>query len=378
MRWPFGTKKLKTSMEEKEFLRDLKIMESQRVLLEAAVATTEVANFVTTRLKSKLEDSMAQIESTARILNDALVITDLDGQIQAFNPAAEQMFGVTADNVRDTFVGSLFAGEFTNVSQLWNLLDKDEDEYLVGQRFGSTFLLDVNSARLDRSDGSSIMLLVLRDTTVDQKVKNYRAVFESSFDGILVVKDEHIVAANPAATKLFGYSVEELMTKSLGMLIVTKSEDEDQPIEVKHQDGHIMELFFTMATICWNGETASLVTIKSIFPTEETITSENMICTFNSDFRITFANNSFAKFYNTRRDQIIGTDIRNILPKEECNPLLINVSSLSPSEPTRRLQLSTTNGRGQQQIQNWTDHASYDEIDVEYQRIGYVTTKAQV
>ena len=33
---------------------------------------------------------------------------------------------------------------------------------------------------------------------------------------------------------------------------------------------------------------------------------------------------------------------------------------------------------GEQRIQSWTDHASYDEIEVEYQRIGHVTTTGKV
>lgn len=392
--WPFGAKKLANaeSTKSRDVLRDLKVLESQRALLEAATSTADAANFVTTRLRQKLEDSMAQIENTARILNDALVICDLNGNIQAFNPAAERMFAVGADYVRNSFVGSLFkssTASFDKGEDVWELLTNiamaDEDDTLHGiLPDGTEFPLDVNHTRLDRSDGSSIMLLVLRsvDTTPESsKLRNYRSIFEGSFDGILVVENRRIVAANPAATILFGYTVEDLLSKTLDVLFISEEQPDlhsdtvDHQYAARHYDGYLMDLYFTTTTIQWNGSPASLVTIRNV--TNSVKTTENMICCFDSSFVITFANYAFGRFYGLKRENLVGMDIRSLMPDDECNTFLINIGSLTTSEPTRRMQLCTTSKEGDQRIQCWTDHASYDEVEVEYQRIGYCTVTSK-
>jgi PAS domain S-box-containing protein len=372
-------------------MRDLMVLESQEALLEAAVTTADAANFVTNRLRSKLQDSVDQIESTARILNDALVICDDSGHIQAFNPAAEAMFNTTAEAAISTFVGSLLQSTnhaITEADDIWTMLDHideaEEEHDLHGRRGDVLFPLDVNHTRLDRSDGTTIFLLIMRDTSRAHdgvKLKGYRSIFESSFDGILVLKDGAIVAANPAATTVFGYNVEELLSKSLEALFMCGREHTPVPltggevevmVEGKHRDGHLMEMFFTTTTIWWNGESATLITIKDITPVKAlgAEDAEAMICCFDSDYRITFVNSAYATFYGQKRENLIGEDIRTLLPANECSPFLIHINSLTPTEPTRRMQLRSTDENGEHRLQVWTDHASFDDDVVEYQRIG--------
>lgn len=393
MRWPFTNNKKQVEDRAREAIRDLKVLESQQALLEAATSTADAANFVTNRLKTKLEDSMAQLESTARILNDALVICDIDGCIQAFNPAAERMFGMTADQVRETFVGDLFFSASRSFAKpldadvVWGLLERldraeDANELMGCRSSGSKFPLDVNHTRLDRSDGTSIVLLVMRDMTAGENgehqsvLKGYRSIFESSFDGILVVKDHRIVAANPAATNLFGYNVEELLAQSLDMLGVwlrTGTIDDNEAIDIQiksiHQDGHPMEMAFTTTSIWWDGAPASLVTIKNVEVSVEDITP-NMICCFDANYKITFVNSAFANHYEKSRTDLIGSDIRSLMTTDECNPFLIQINSLTEEDPTRRMQLRSNGPDGQQRLQIWIDHATFEEGIIEYQRIG--------
>jgi PAS domain S-box-containing protein len=319
-----------------------------------------------------------------------LVICDISGSIQAFNPAAEQMFGVQASDVKDTFVGDLFFSESASFPQtkdataVWNLLarlDVAEDEHDLMGRYsdGTTFLLDVNHTRLDRSDGSSIVLLVMRDIgsscDEDRKtLKGYRSIFESSFDGILVVKDQQIVAANPAATKLFGYKVEEILATSMDALIMPGHKidsTDDFRVHAKHHDGHLMEMEFTTTTIWWDSSPASLVTIKEVKSNSNKDFTPSMICCFDSSYRISFVNAAFANYYGSKKEELIGTDIRDLIPDNECSPFLIHINCLSEKEPTRKMKLRSTNVDGSPRVQIWTDHAAFENGVVEYQRIGY-------
>lgn len=378
MRWPFSTKRRsRQESQAREIIRDLKVLESQTALLDAAKATADAASFVTHRLRSKLQDSLDQIESTARIINDALVICDIEGKVQAFNPAAEHLFNAKADTVIGSFVGTLLdSGEVMPTGDdVWGVLaqlDASEDEGILrGRRGSETFPLEVNHTRLDRTDGTTIVLMVMRDETPNcdgVRLKGYRSIFESSFDGILVVKDDMIVAANPAVTKLFGYKVEEILVKKIGELFPAANLD-GEIIAGEHRDGHKLDMLFTTTAISWDGEPASLITVKDITAANIKPDTEAMVCCFDQNFRITFANSAFASFYGKKSTKLIGDDIRALMPPEECNPFLMNINSLTQHEPTRRMQLrSSVSGAGRLQV--WTDHANFDDGDVEYQRIG--------
>lgn len=374
----FGWFSGKNKREERarDLSRDLKVIDSQRRLLDAATQTADAANVVTHRLRSRLEDSIAQIESTARIMNDALIICDLDGAIQAFNPAAEQLFAMTSDEARETFIGELIhsSDDLSTGAEVWDLLDATagSDQMMGTRRNGTSFSVDINHTQLDRSDGTSIVLLVLREVITDQESKGYRSMFESNFDGILVVKGKKIVAANPAVSHLFGYTTDELLSKSLDMLIFSMSNDiptNDTTVDAIHQNGQQIEVYFTTTTIWWSGEPASLITIRDMThmrsAREKEADQPNMICCFDEDYKITFANTLFASHYGMSSSVVRGQDIRALMGDEERNLFQIHINGLSSKEPTRRMQM-----RSGSSLQTWTDHVSLDGGEIEYQRIG--------
>lgn len=379
----FGGRKKRVIQRERELSRDIKVMESQQALLAAATQTADAANVVTQRLRSRLEDSITQFENTARIMNDALIICDLSGAIQAFNPAAEQLFAMTSSEARETFIGDLLKTDtdLETGADLWAILDAatGSDQMVGHRRNGSKFGVEVNHTQLDRSDGTSIVLLVLRDLSPSQEAKGYRSMFESSFDGILVVKGSKIVAANPAVSYLFGYTTEELLSKSLDQLIfsmsntrIEASKEVNIAIDAIHQNGQQMEVYFTTTTIWWNGEPASLITIRDMTPIRASADRNdkpNMICCFGGDYRITFANTIFANHYGSKPSILKGLDIRDLMGEEERNLFQIHMNGLTEKEPTRRMQIQKMND-GVASLQVWTDHISFDGDDIEYQRIG--------
>ena len=374
MRWPFrAIKTPDITSNDREFVREQKVAESQRILLEAATSTAEAANYVTSHLRTKLMESMEQFEGTAKILNDALIICDENGMIQAFNPAAERMFEKSLQDVKGLYVGNLFKSEYdlSNSEKMWDIISNIGVTNIKGVRGSETFSLGINYAKLERSEQSSIILLIIRDISIfAENEDNYKTIFEADFDGVLVVKDKHVVAANPTATKLFGYNVGELLSKPLDTLFISEK------CEGRHRDGHIMEMFFTTTTIFWNGEPASLITIKNIATDVDSIESEKMICCFNHHFQITFCNQAFAKFYKSSKKTLLGSDIRDLIPPEERDPFLIHINSLTPAEPSKRMQLRTKKN-GVVKLEVWTDHANYTDETVEYQRVGRDITHAK-
>lgn len=373
----FGRKK-QVAASQHELSRDLKVLESQRALLLAATETADAANVVTNRLRSRLEDSVAQFENTSRIMNDALVICDVSGIIQAFNPAAEQLFAMTTDQVKENFIGDLIKIDnppLTTASEMWDFLSKSNGtEHMVGiHSDGSTFNIDVSHTQLDRSDGSSIVLLVIRDLSQDHEATSYRSMFESSFDGILVVKGNDILAANPAASHLLGFSTDEILTKSLDGILLSQGRNISEGLAVGSISTKVtqLEVYFTTSTIWWNAEPASLVTIRDITSiTGATTETPQMVCCFDRDFKITFTNHLFSSHYGLIPSDLIGVDIRDLMCSEERKLFQLHINGISPTEPSRKMQIrKMLEGVGS--LQMWTDHAVYSNgVIVEFQRIG--------
>lgn len=265
--------------------REKKMEESQQALLMAATETAQAAHEVTSKLKERLDDSVKRFETTARILNDALLLCDMDGTVHVANPAAKRIFGgkITGMDVCDLFDRD---GEELVPEQLWVLI-ADENHWqpsaehpLRGRRLNDElFWIRPSITRLDWSDKTSSMLILVGDVSgivaarAESKAadRRYRSIFESSFDGIIVVQNGIIVAANPSVTVLFGYDCDHLLGRDLSILFDGADADKIATTSKKHvsvtgiaEDGERLNLVFRATEINWNGEPSSLITVKAL------------------------------------------------------------------------------------------------------------------
>jgi PAS domain S-box-containing protein len=400
----FGRKQ-KLERQARDARQNLKMEESQRALLTAATATADVAQDVTHSLKRKLDEVVKQFESTARILKDALIICNDAGVITAFNPAAERMFGIKARDTIRKPVLSLFRGRDHDVSDttnLWTLFqNEDQDDVLGLHSTGSTFPIRVSLSLLDRVDGANAMMLLIHDLTDAENaravVTRYQSLFETSFDGIVIVlSDGCLVAANPAVSRLFGYPVSNLMGKEITELVAEKDHarllacaprsgrkapaPQHFAAEGVHSSGKRLNLVFTITQIQWEGHKAVLATVRD---TTEMRRLENivamkrdngidMVCCFDPTFRLTFVNKTFAAGQGRSHAQLTGSDIRDLMTDEERDAFMTDIQTLSPGISARRSETTTLDNDGREIVLDWVDHATYDETNrvIEYQRVG--------
>jgi PAS domain S-box-containing protein len=273
---------------ERDLHQQLKMQESQRLLIEAATATANAAQDVTTTLKSRLEDSIIQLESTARILNDSLFLCDLGGTIRTANPAAVRMFGRT--DLFEASVTSLFdygGQEIKDAQTVWDLIDHSSDWLptsktpLRGKRHdGVLFWIEPNITQLNWSNHTSSMLLMVRN--IDPVVtlwgkaqaqrERYQSLFENTTHGILVEQNDTIVAANPLIGNLFGYDSDTLLGLRVAHLF---SHEDKEKVEEDHMtcnlhvtgihaDGRLLNLQFIASQVAWNNQIARLVTLRPV------------------------------------------------------------------------------------------------------------------
>src|SRR5919204_2000356 len=195
------------------------------------------------RLEDRLRASEARWRSIVESAVDGIVVIDVRGRIEAFNPAAERLFGYRKADV----VGR-------NVSMLMPAPYRDEhDDYLArylqtghakiigigrevtGRRAdGSTFPLHLSVGEMS-VNGERKFTGILHDLSERVKLEErlrtsearWRSVVESAVDGIIVIDARgRIEAFNPAAERLFGYTESEVLGQNVNILMPSPYREE--------------------------------------------------------------------------------------------------------------------------------------------------------
>ena len=369
-----------------------KLASSQKALLEAAVTTADMAQHVTQRLRQYLEDAVRQFDATIAIIQDGVFVCRISGEINACNPAASTILGIeTSEIIRHSILDFLSddGQSLTTTDELWDRV-KDGTISLRGVRGdGSTFPAEIISSRLNRSDGTAVMLLIVREMTDQLALKrdaevgaHYRSLFELSLDGILVVRANRVVAANSQAGRLFGCRPESLLRLRFTSLVgggdeaISDRLDDGEAFQAEalRSDGTPLPLLLSGIEITWNNEAACLITIRDISSLknfEPKLQMPDMICCFDHDFKITYANSDFCAYYKISHKEIIGKDIRALMSESERDTFSLNLQCINAEHPTHRVRVQNCTKDGDLRLHDWLLHAFYENGKVtEYQRIG--------
>ena len=173
---------------------------------------------------------------------DGIIVIDATGEIRAFNPAAERLFGYRADEA----VGQ-------NITILMPSPDREQHErYLAhyletGQariigtgrevrgrrKDGSTFPMHLSVGGTE-IDGQPVFTGIVHDlsrrTEIEEALRKseerLRSIVESAVDGIIVIDERGLIHAfNPTAERLFGYRVGEVLGRNVSMLMPNPDRD---------------------------------------------------------------------------------------------------------------------------------------------------------
>jgi PAS domain S-box-containing protein len=198
-----------------------------------------------------LRDANARLQSVIDSAVDGIIVIDARGTIEAFNPAAERLFGYPASEA----IGR-------NVSMLMPSPDHEgHDAYLaryletgaakiigVGRevtgrrRDGSEFPLHLSVGEMS-VQGERKFTGMLHDLServrLEQQLRasesRWRSVIDSAVDGIVVI-DAHgrIEAFNPAAERLFGYEEREVLGRNVNVLMPAPYHEEHDTYLARH------------------------------------------------------------------------------------------------------------------------------------------------
>ena len=175
---------------------------------------------------------------------DTIVVVDTAGSIVIANGLAEKMFGYSREEligqpiellVPERFRGG-HVGYRTNYFREPRTRPMGEGRELAGRRKdGTEFTVEISLSPLHTDEGV-LVISIIRDTTQRRQAEaKFRGLLESAPDGIVVVdRSGCIVIVNNQTERIFGYSRENLIGRSIEFLVPDRYKD----VHVAHRDGY--------------------------------------------------------------------------------------------------------------------------------------------
>jgi two-component system sensor kinase FixL len=174
---------------------------------------------------------------------DAIVVIDAHGHVEAFNPAAERLFGYSEQELLGRNVNALMPSPYR----------EEHDGYLarylatghakiigigrevVGRRKdGTEFPLHLSVGEM-AIEGERKFTGILHDLSARVRLEDqlrgsearWRSIIESAVDAIVVIDARgHVEALNPAAVRLFGHPESDVIGRNVSMLMPSPYREE--------------------------------------------------------------------------------------------------------------------------------------------------------
>ncbi|MGH2684230.1 MAG: PAS domain S-box protein, partial [Actinomycetota bacterium] len=177
-------------------------------------------------------DQQRLFESLVEVSPEAIVTTDMGDVVRSWNPAAERLFGYSAEEAIGRHVDDLVCAR-EDLRAEGEELDRQANQgqavRAVTQRTrkdGSLVDVDVVGGPVTVRGQIVAKHVIYHDITELQQQKLYfQSLLEISPTAIVVTGlDSNIISWNPAAERLFGYSSEEAVGRNLDDLVATRPE----------------------------------------------------------------------------------------------------------------------------------------------------------
>ncbi len=106
----------------------------------------------------------------------------------------------------------------------------------------------------------------------------------------------------------------------------------------------------------------------------------DLICRYNRDERLTFVNEAYCRYFNKRRQDLVGHSFLPMIPDREREWVRKRYLSLTPQNPTTTYEYQLKIPGGEVRWQQWTDRAIFDEAGqfIEFQSVGRDITERKL
>ena len=247
------------------------------------IGASKVARDITERKHAEqaIADTQARLAVTLQSIGDAVLATDLQARVTYVNAVAEKLLGYTAQQAIGRPLGELFRIVNQGTRRVVdNPVDRVIREGIVMGLANHTVLLRPDGTELPIDDSAAPIkaldgtihgvVLVFRDVTERYKSAGQAAILAaivSSSDDAILSKDLSgtITSWNQGAEKIFGYTAQEMVGRSILTIIPPERHEEEAQILARLRAGERLDHFETVRCKK-NGERCDIsLTVSPLF-----------------------------------------------------------------------------------------------------------------
>jgi PAS domain S-box-containing protein len=202
------------------------------------------------------------LDVTLASIGEAVIVTDHEGRVTFLNVVAERLTGWSAQEAKGSPLASVFrvmnehtrqpledpVGKVLRTGVVAGLANHT----ILVSRSGAEVLIDDSAAPIQLPDGKPFgVVLVFRDVTARRQAEHARSwlasIVECSSDAIISKRLDGIITSwNPAATRLFGYSAEQMIGQPVTRIIPSELQGQEEDILRRLRLGERVEDFETV------------------------------------------------------------------------------------------------------------------------------------
>ena len=173
--------------------------------------------------RKKIEEALRREAFIFENLYDAVIITDLNGAIMNWNPAATRMFGFTKDEILNKQIYFLNRSESKFIEKMISSVEKDgkwTGEISFEKKDGTSGISEtIIFPFLDSQNEKIALVSVNKDITnrkrseeeLKESEEKFRKIAENSLVGMYIIQNGLFKYVNPRFAEIAGYTVEELI-----------------------------------------------------------------------------------------------------------------------------------------------------------------------
>jgi PAS domain S-box-containing protein len=204
-----------------------------------------------------IERELARLGSIVDSADDAIVSKDLDGIVQTWNKAAEQMFGYMAEEMIGRSITTLIPAdrrqeEAEVLGRIRQGQRVDHFETIRQRKDGSLLEVSLTISPIRTSNGTIVgASKIAREITTRKRLErdaSRLAAIVSSSDDAIASKDLNGIVQtwNAAAERMFGYTADDIIGKSIALIIPPDRLSEEEEVLRRIRAGKSVDNFDTV------------------------------------------------------------------------------------------------------------------------------------
>ncbi|HEX7536663.1 MAG TPA: PAS domain S-box protein, partial [Dermatophilaceae bacterium] len=311
--------------------------------------------------------------------DDAIMSGTLEGILTSWNPAAEKMYGYTSKEMIGRSGRILTPDDRTDEwsANLAMVKTGQHVEHVETERVrkdGTPVPVSLTLAPIHDEDGAIVGVSVVhRDVTEQRRAlelaQRIEAIVEGSDDAIIGETPEGVITSwNPAATTMFGYSCEEIVGKSVDLLIPEGHAGAAKAVAAKvsagqhvehletfnvRKDGMLLPVSLTVSPV--RGVDGAIVgasvTCRDMSEQRRALevaermaaiveSSQDAIVGKTLDGIITSWNPAAERMYGYTGDEVVGKPARLLIPRGRPDETDAILAKISASQPVEHLEIT--------------------------------------